>query len=205
VLPDYPAKAVREAVLNCYCHRQWSLSGDIRIFVFDNRMEVYSPGGPPEGLSVEEILSGANAKRNPILVKALDKLDYIENYSSGIKRILGEYEGFPLQPEFYVSDALFRVTLYNKNYYYDNIETYSNESVDATESATVNATQNATVNATSKAILDYMRRDRHITLTQLAELTSKHRVTIARNVKALREAGAIERIGSDKNGYWRVL
>ena len=43
VLPDYPAKAVREAVLNCYCHRDWTLTADIRIFVLDDRIEVYSP------------------------------------------------------------------------------------------------------------------------------------------------------------------
>jgi predicted HTH transcriptional regulator len=40
VLPDYPAKSVREAILNCYCHRDLTLSADIRIFVFDDRIEV---------------------------------------------------------------------------------------------------------------------------------------------------------------------
>jgi predicted HTH transcriptional regulator len=57
VLPDYPAKALREAILNCYCHRYLTLSADIRVFVFDDRIEIYSPGGPPEGLSIEEILN----------------------------------------------------------------------------------------------------------------------------------------------------
>jgi predicted HTH transcriptional regulator len=200
VLPDYPAKAVREAILNCYCHRDLTLSADIRVFVFDDRIEVYSPGGAPEELTIEEILNGANAKRNPILVKALDKLDYIENYTSGIRRIIGEYEDFPLQPEFYVSESLFRVTLYNKNYYYDRVELKTAHDT----AATVNATVNATVSATQNEILGLIRRDRSLTLSQLAELTAKHRVTVARNIKALRTAGLIGRVGSDKNGYWRV-
>jgi predicted HTH transcriptional regulator len=126
------------------------------------------------------------------LVKALDKLDYIENYTSSIRRIIGEYEGFTLQPEFYISDSLFKVTLYNKNYYYDRLKQNEENAV------------NATVNATQSQILDLIRRDRTLTLSQLAELTSKHRVTVARNVKILREMGLIEHVGSDKNGYWRV-
>ena len=134
-------------------------------------------------------------------------MDYIENYTSGIQRIVSEYDGFPLQPKFYISDVLFRVTLYNKNYYYDQIklqkEKYS--SMNATDNATENATVNATVNATGYEILDLMKRDRNVTLSELAEITSKHRVTIARNIRALCEAGLIERVGSRKTGYWRVL
>jgi predicted HTH transcriptional regulator len=203
VLPDYPAKAVREAVLNCYCHRDWTLTADIRVFVFDDRVEIFSPGGTPEGLTIQEIMNGANAKRNPIMVKALDKMEYIENYTSGIQRILSEYDRFPRPPEFYISDALFKVTLYNKNYYYDRLklqeETYS--SIETHNTATVNDT----VNDTAKEILNLMRRDRDVTLTQLAEITSKHRITIARNIKTMKEAGLIERIGSNKTGYWRLL
>ncbi|MDR1827310.1 MAG: winged helix-turn-helix transcriptional regulator [Methylobacteriaceae bacterium] len=218
VLPDYPAKAVREAILNCYCHRDYTLSADIRVFVFDNRIEIYSPGGVPEGLSIEDILNGANAKRNPILVKALDKLDYIENYTSGIRRIIGEYEGFPLQPEFYASDALFKVTLFNKNHYYDQLKVMPHSSKNnGDEHAGVNGASNANaqeiVNHSGKAtkntirneILGLMRRDGTLTQVQLAELTGKHRVTIAKSMRALRAAGLIERVGSRKSGYWRIL
>ena len=144
-------------------------------------------------------MNGANAKRNPILVKALDKMEYIENYTSGIQRILGEYSDFPIKPEFYITDALFKVTLYNKNYFYDR------EKAQAANYSSTDAPSPATVNATAKEILDLMKRDRNITLSQLAEITSKHRVTIARNIKALREAGLIERVGSDKSGYWQIL
>lgn len=105
--------------------------------------EVFSPGGPPEGLSLEQILKGAHAKRNPILVNALDKLDYIENYNSGIRRILSEYEDFPLQPIFEISDVLFKVTLFNKNYYYDQQKEQSISDENTTENAT-KALENAT-------------------------------------------------------------
>ena len=130
-------------------------------------------------------------------------MEYIENYTSGIQRILNEYDGFPVPPEFYITDSLFKVTLYNKNYYYDQqkLKKEIHSSIATHDTATVNAT----VNATANEILDLIRRDRNITLAQLAEITSKHRVTIARNIKTLKEAGLIDRVGPDKTGYWRIL
>ena len=79
------------------------------------------------------------------------------------------------------------------------------ETKDESKNECSTATVNATVNATANEILDMMRRDRNVTQAQLAEITSKHRVTIARNIKMLQEAGLIKRVGSDKTGYWQVL
>jgi predicted HTH transcriptional regulator len=201
VLPDYPSKAVRESVLNMYGHRDWTMRSDIRIFVFDDRIEFYSPGGAPDNLTIKQIINGASVKRNPLLIKVLDKLDYIENYNSGIQRILEEYEGFPKTPEFFTDDALFKVTLYNKNYYYDNLGTDTYSSGDTTQNATVSAT----VNETQAKVLEFMLRDRRVTMTELASFIGKHRVTIATNIRKLKEAGLVERVGSDKDGYWRVI
>lgn len=69
-----------------------------------------------DGLTIEDIKRGANAKRNPILINVMDKMDYIENYGSGIKRIYSLYKGFEEQPVLLATDNLFTVVLYNKNY-----------------------------------------------------------------------------------------
>jgi predicted HTH transcriptional regulator len=208
VLPDYPSRAVRESILNTY-HRDWTMRSDIRTFVFDDRIEVYSPGGAPDNLTVEQLLNGANVKRNPIIIKAMDKLDFIENYNSGIQRILSEYGGFPLQPKFFTDDALFKVTLYNKNYYYDHQvksdgDTF-NVAPDTVLNTTISATLNPTLNSTARQILELIRRDGYITQDDLAELTQRHRTTVADNIRTLKEAGLIERVGSKKTGYWRIL
>jgi predicted HTH transcriptional regulator len=200
VLPDYPMKAIREAILNCYCHRDWTINAEIRIEVFDDRIKVMSPGGAPDGLSIEEIKMGATAKRNPILVKALDKMDYIENYNSGIQRILNEYDGFPLQPSFYAGEDVFTVILYNKNHYYDNLK--KEKPSDGT--AIINAKVEREYTKTDEEILDLIKRDRTVTAKQIAEVTSKHRVTISKSLKKLQDTGVIERVGSKKAGYWKV-
>ena len=73
-------------------------------------------GGLPDGLTLENIKQGMVAKRNKITVEILDKLDAIENYASGVRRIFKDYIGFDKQPEYSISDNGIIVTLYNMNY-----------------------------------------------------------------------------------------
>lgn len=113
---SYPIDAVREAVMNAFVHRDYTMTSDIKIELFDDRLAISSPGSLPDGLTIEDIKQGANAKRNPILINALDKMDYIENYGSGIRRIYSLYKGFKRQPELNATHNLFTVVLYNRNY-----------------------------------------------------------------------------------------
>ncbi|MDZ5532656.1 ATP-binding protein [Enterococcus cecorum] len=70
---SYPIDAVREAIMNAFVHRDYTMSSDIKIEIFDDRLAISSPGSLPDGLTVEDIKQGANAKRNPILINALIK------------------------------------------------------------------------------------------------------------------------------------
>jgi predicted HTH transcriptional regulator len=113
---SYPIDAVRESIMNAFVHRDYTMSSDIKIEIFDDRLAISSPGSLPDGLTIEDIKQGANAKRNPILINALDKMEYIENYGSGIRRIYSLYSGFNRQPELIATHNLFTVVLYNRNY-----------------------------------------------------------------------------------------
>lgn len=62
---DYPERAIREAIVNCYCHRDWTLSGDIKVEVFDDRIQIFSPGGLPDGLTLENIKQGMLQREIP--------------------------------------------------------------------------------------------------------------------------------------------
>ncbi|XBG74175.1 ATP-binding protein [Enterococcus cecorum] len=119
---SYPIDAVREAIMNAFVHRDYTMSSDIKIEIFDDRLAISSPGSLPDGLTVEDIKQGANAKRNPILINALDKMNYIENYGSGIRRIYSLYKGFMRQPELIATHNLFTVVLYNMNYKLNTME-----------------------------------------------------------------------------------
>lgn len=113
---DYPDEAIREAVVNAFAHRDYLLHSFIKIEFFADRMEILSPGGIPDGLTLEEIKDGMTAVRNPQLVHILDKMNYIENYGTGINRMFKAYNGTGVQPEFKVTSHMFKVTFPNLNY-----------------------------------------------------------------------------------------
>ena len=118
---SYIKLALREAILNCFCHRDYNKRSNIKIEYFDNRCEIISPGGFYGGLTIEEALSGVQSFRNKYLVQLLHKLGYIENYSSGLNRIISEYEKYNIIPVIESSLNMFKITVPNINYHLDNI------------------------------------------------------------------------------------
>ena len=113
---NYPEVAIREAVVNAFAHRDYMLHSTIKIEIFDDRMEILSLGGIPDGLTMEEVKDGMTAVRNPQLVHILDKLKYIENYGTGIRRMYEAYNGTNKLPEFEVRPNSFKVLLPNVNW-----------------------------------------------------------------------------------------
>ncbi|HIY92308.1 MAG TPA: putative DNA binding domain-containing protein [Candidatus Companilactobacillus pullicola] len=130
---DYPEAAVREAVVNAFAHRDYLLHSTIKVEIFDDRMEILSPGGIPDGLSLEEITDGMTAVRNPQLVHILDKLKYIENYGTGIRRMYNAYDGTDKKPIFEVRPNSFKVTLPNLNWSNSTVSNMTNSSLETNE------------------------------------------------------------------------
>ncbi|MDD3545959.1 MAG: helix-turn-helix domain-containing protein [Kiritimatiellae bacterium] len=87
---DYPLEALREAVINAICHRDYADSADIQIKVFDDHIRIWSPGLLPYGLTVEDLRrrSHASKPRNKLIAQVFYDLEVIERYGSGIHRML---------------------------------------------------------------------------------------------------------------------
>jgi ATP-dependent DNA helicase RecG len=99
---EYPIEALREAVLNALVHRDCEAPSDIRVFIFDDRIEITNPGSFPCGTTPENPL---HIPRNPMLCQLMRDVGYIEKYGTGIyfmKDVCEEW-GIP-EPEFIVSD-----------------------------------------------------------------------------------------------------
>lgn len=112
---DYPEEAVREALLNCLVHRDYSFSGSTLINLYDDRMEFVSLGGLVPGLELSSIFLGVSQSRNPNLAAVFYRLRLIESYGTGIGKIQRVYAGCPEQPVFETARGVFRVTLPNQN------------------------------------------------------------------------------------------
>ncbi|MDY5306457.1 RNA-binding domain-containing protein [Fusobacterium gastrosuis] len=107
-----PEKAFREVIANALIHRTWDVNSNIRILMFEDKLEVSSPGGLPTGISEKEYLNGQISQlRNPILANVFFRLKYIEMFGTGIKRINESYKDFAVKPNFEIFENSIKITL----------------------------------------------------------------------------------------------
>lgn len=122
--PDYAERAVTEAVVNALIHRDYIVLGsEIHIDMYDDRVEIVSPGGMFEGAPVQEcdINTIRSVRRNPVIADLFHRMKYMERRGSGLRKIVSETEKLPgyeeyLKPEFFSTPSDFKVILKNVNY-----------------------------------------------------------------------------------------
>lgn len=107
-----PKEAFRESLANAIVHRVWDTNSYIQIAMYEDRIEINSPGGLPKGISEEEYLYGSiSVLRNPIIAGVFYRLDIIEKFGTGIARINEEYIHSISKPGFDVSENNIRIVL----------------------------------------------------------------------------------------------
>ena len=107
-----PEAAFREAIANALIHRVWDVESQIRVSMFDDRIEIISPGGLPSGITEDEYLSGKlSVLRNRNLANVFYRLGFVEIFGTGITRIKQLYEEGLNQPDFEVSENAIKIVL----------------------------------------------------------------------------------------------
>ena len=107
-----PEEAFREAIANALIHRTWDVEAQIRVLMFDDRLEVISPGGLPSGISEPEYLSGRiSVLRNRNLANVFYRLGFVEIFGTGITRIKQLYEDSIRKPDFEVMENTIKIIL----------------------------------------------------------------------------------------------
>ena len=107
-----PEAAFREAIANALIHRAWDVESQIRVLMFDDRIEIISPGGLPSGITEDEYLSGKlSVLRNRNLANVFYRLGFVEIFGTGITRIKQLYEDGLQQPDFEVSENTIKIVL----------------------------------------------------------------------------------------------
>ena len=107
-----PEAAFREAVANALIHRTWDMESEIRISMFDDRIEIVSPGGLPSGITEDEYLAGKlSVLRNRILANVFYRLGFVEIFGTGIIRIKQLYKEGLSKPDFEVSENTIKTVL----------------------------------------------------------------------------------------------
>ena len=167
---EVPVSAVREMIINAVCHRNYMNDSAIQVSVFDDRIEVTSPGTICRGLTLKDALEGYSKTRNKVIAKVFHHMGVIEECGTGLGRILRQAESYHLKaPEFTEMDTAFRVNLYRVN-----------------------------DSKTREKILLLIQENPVITTVKLAEKLKLMAKGVEWQLTKLKNGGAIIRIGADK-------
>ena len=183
-------------IINAHCHRNLLDESCIQVAVYDDRLEVTSPGGLYNGLTYEEVMNGHSKIRNKGIANIFSQMGFVEAWGSGIKRILSAAEeyGFP-KPRFREFDNMFRVELFRNN---------SMAMTEKKDGEGSEKNQIYELTDTQKKMVELLRSDKQLSAKKIAEQLGLGSRSIEKNIKKLKSLGFLIRHGSPKNGYWEV-
>lgn len=191
---ELPEAIIRELILNAVIHRNYMMSSCVQVAVYDDRVEISSPGSLFGTLTLEDALSGRSSIRNKVIAGVCEKLGIVEGWGTGLKRIIGVCHEMKIpEPEFLEIGDLLRVNFYRPTYTKD---VYTAESA-------VKVPCKCPENAVKvyNAIAEYPKSSNK-DLCIILGLSDR---AVRNQIKILKDSGLIERIGSDKSGYWEII
>ena len=221
--PEYPERAYEEGLVNALIHRDYlEIGSEVHIDIYDDRMEIVSPGGMPSGKRVQELdlRQVSSMRRNPVIADLFQRLDLMERRGSGFKKILDAYafesekRGETIKPRFESTSTDFFLILPNLNYgrVINGVATSSEgQDAETTQNATegnsslVNEKVNEKVNERQKKIISVVSSNPYVTQSELAGTLGISLVHVNKNMKKLQGLGLIRRVGPDKGGHWEVV
>ena len=205
-VPEISMDALREAIINAFCHRDWRDPDYVQVAVFKDRVEIRNPGKLFGGLTLAEMRKGnVSRRRNPLIADLFRRIEMVEGWGRGMPLIL---ENAP-SVEFRQVAGLFIASFARPSF-----SLHDQETTQGTTGITENA--KATPQNPAKPLKTPQRHLKDVLLTQLseqpglsmaalAELNQTSLDSIRHHLLALQSAGRIRHIGPSRGGYWEML
>lgn len=219
---EVPLEAIREAIVNAIVHRDYSISGaDIKFAIFDDRIEITSPGCLPRSLEIENIMAGRSEIRNKVIARFFKEIGFIEQWGTGMRKMVNLCASANLpEPEFKESGLFFKI-IFKKGSTPNDKEGWS-ENMDSEDTKDKNNRLQETAGGQGgwsdkwsvgwsdipprhREILELLRANRGISRQGLASSLAINPSAVQKHLVKLKEAGFIKRIGPDKGGYWQII
>ena len=202
---DYPEVAVREALLNSLVHRDYSFHAATLISIYPHCMEFVTLGGLPTGLELADIKLGISVCRNPHLANVFYRLQLIEAYGTGIKKIMDSYFGKRKQPSITCSNNAFKIVLPNTNARQIVKEDSVYYSVASSSVAPSAIAPSSTLPSAEEQILQVLSTQKEITRKEVQELLEVSQSTAGRILKAMVDRGKILKLGGSLTTRYRAI
>ena len=196
-MPEYVERSYHEALVNALVHRDYMVNGsEVHIDIYDDRMEIYSPGGMPDGSMIQDRnpLTVPSTRRNPVLADVFNRLGYMERKGSGFGKIINGYE-FQInyserkRPLFRSDRYQFTVVLPNLNY-------------DVLQNVPQSVPQSVLQDNLDVQILELIRKNNRTSTERIATALGVSSKTIKRHIKKMEN---VNYIGYGYSGYWKII
>lgn len=196
----YREGVFEELLVNALMHRDYLISAPIRIFIFDNRIEIISPGTLQSNLTVEKIRKGNSNIRNPILVSFIAKglLPY-RGLGSGLKRALEDWPAIDFTDD--REGSLFTAIIHRKEWV--GVEK-PGDGEERSEKGSPKGSLKSSLKESQK-IRDLMQQDPHVTIAEISQNMGVSDRAVKKRIEKMKEEGKIRRVGPAKGGHWEVL
>lgn len=191
---DYPEVAVREALLNTLVHRDYSFRASTLISIYDDRIEFVSIGGLLPGLELDDLMMGVSVCRNPHLANVFYRLQLIEAYGTGMKKIMGAYANALVQPKIKTTNNAFKIILPNVNFTPKAAEVHKNFEKAA----------DLALDSNEEKVLQFLREHLMITRKETQTLLEVSQSTAGRILKAMVDSGRIKQIGGSRTTRYEL-
>ena len=197
---ELPINSVRELIANAVAHRNYLEPGNIQVAIFDDRLEVTSPGMLLNTVSIKKMIEGYSRLRNPAIANAFAYMKIIEKWGTGIPRILRECKEYGLKkPELIDFDGDFRVNMYRREEKSKTTQTTTQTTTQITTQTTIKLTKN------DHEILQVIQNNPALSQKEIAMELGWTVDRVKYYLNKMKKQEAIRRIGSSHKGYWELL
>ena len=205
-MPEYVERSYHEALVNALAHRDYLVNGsEVHIDIYDDRMEIYSPGGMPDGSMIQDRnpLTVPSTRRNPVLADVFNRLGYMERKGSGFGKIISGYE-FQInyneskRPSFRSDRYQFTVVMPNLNY--DVPQDFEgNETMSELMSESMSESMSELERTRMQIILHYLDTNKEINSSIAAKLLKVEIKTSSRLLSKAAKLNILKSYGKTKN------
>ena len=198
--PEYAERAVLEAMVNHFIHRDYTvMGGEVHLDIYEDRLTITSPGGMYNGMLIQDldIADVSSERRNPILANVMAQLDYMEKRGSGLTRICNETQALDgykdeLKPVFKSTPTQFQTIIFASS---------DNQNV----GDFVGDMSETKLTERQQKMLNLIKESPTISAKQMSETLSVTTRTIERDLSMMKKAGVLKREGKDNNGVWIII
>lgn len=193
-IPEIPLNAIREALVNSFCHKDYTISQNNEVAIFKNRIEIYNPGTFPMGLTPDDFITGSerSIKRNPLLSQILYYSKDVESFGTGIRRIVTACEKSNVRVEFKLLKAGFEVIFYRpKAEEFENLKNDDDKVTIKTDDK-------------KRLIIEYLKINETAKNKDFMDLLDLKSTRVKQILYEMLSEGTIEAIGANRNRAYKL-